>query len=53
MLMQVDPEMIERSFVNFRMQMVRKQDHEGWLKIAVNLCKKIQYTILNVNHFVY
>jgi len=32
-------------------QIVRKQDHEGWEKIAVNLGKKINYAILNFNHY--
>jgi len=35
------------------MQIVRKQDHEGWQKVAVNVGKKIKYAILNFNHSVY
>jgi len=35
------------------MQIVRKQDYEGWQKIAVNLGKKIKFAILNSNHSVY
>jgi len=35
------------------MQIVRKQDHEGWPNIAaVNLGKKIKHAILNFNHSV-
>jgi len=44
---------LKHSFINFHMQIVRKQDHESWKKIAVNLGKKIKYAILKSNYVVF
>ena len=52
-MMQLGLRWLQRSFVKFPMYIVRKQDHEGWQTIAINLGKKIKYTILNFNHSLY